>query len=381
MNRIVTILFLSACLTTIQAQNDIFVLVDVSRSIRQSELNDAKQALTEVLTGVNPSRAFIAYGNQTDLTNYKANVNNKIAISKFGSLNTTIAINPTPITIQNIGSDVNSMVNSITWTPIDQQTYFNLAKAKIAEYAKRNKINIYKLCIISDNINDDFGPNGTPNYPNQYTRELAEGYNTTSNPVKETWTKLKFNQNSNFTLSFSSVDVSRYILPTGPGITPPPPEPAIIKISSPIGTRSKEAESKSKNLTVSWTCTNCPADINYSVRISGYDGNKFNDTRNNLTSNSTTFNNLSGGKYRITVSDSNYSAASDTTFVNINAGGLGWIIPLLLLAAAGGAAYYFWNKRRQKKLNATQSDNYNSSDIYNQNSDPTTSYPSNPEYF
>ena len=379
MNRIASILFLSACLTAIQAQRDVFVLVDVSLSVRQSELNDAKQALTEVLTGDNLSKAFVAYGELQDVANFRLNVNDRIAISKFGSLKTTLSIDPNPITVQNISSDVNRLISSITWTPVDSKTYITLAKAKIAEYAKNNNINKYRLCIISDNITDDFGPNGLPNYPDQRTRELAEGYNTTTNKVSESWTRLKFNANSDFSISFSPVDISGYVTPgtgQGSGQQPPPPEPAVITVSSPKGTSAKPAELKSKNLTVSWTCSNCPATVTYSVSISGLA-----DNRNNLMTNTTTFNNLSNGNYRITVSESNYLAESDTTFVTISGGSYVWIIPLILLSVAGGVAYYFWNKNRGKKFDDIERGDNEPIDYYRQDSETPHINTSNRDYF
>jgi hypothetical protein len=341
----------------VEAQNHVFVLVDVSRSVKQQELNDAKQALTEILTGVQPSKAFIYEGKQQDLSNFKVNPNDKLSIVKFGSLSTTLAIRPDPVTVRNISADVNRAVNSISWVPVDGQTYITLAKAKIAEYAKNHGVSTYKLCIISDNINDDYGPNGSPNYPDDnYTQKLAEGYHTSTNPVKEEgYTKLKFREKDSFTLSFSpKVDITGYVLPPNPKqpVVTPVDTAAIIKITSPTGKKNKEAEIKNENVTISWTCANCPEGIRYTVNISQYDGGKFRDTRKNLTTNTTSLK-LSGGKYRITVLASNYSASSDTTYVSINTGGGGWIVFLLLLAAGCGIAYYFWNKSRQSKIESS----------------------------
>ncbi|MDR2774070.1 MAG: hypothetical protein LBC19_04890, partial [Tannerella sp.] len=352
-------LFFLLCLlrfVPVEAQNNVFVLVDVSRSVRQHELNNAKQALTEVLTGAQLSRAFISEGTQQDLANFKLNSNDKLSVVKFGSLNTTLAISPNPVTIQNINADVNQAVNAIAWTPSDGQTYITLAKAKIAEYAKNHGISTYKLYIISDNINDDYGPNGRPNYPDDnYTQKLVEGYNTSTNPVGEAgYTKLKFNAQDDFTLSFSpKVDVTGYALPPKPkppGTIPPVDTVAVIKISSPVGKKNREAEIKNDNVSVSWTCANCPEGIRYTVNVSEYDGGKFRETRKNLTANSTSLK-LSGGKYRIMVSASNYSASSDTTYISVSTGGGGgWLVFLLLLAGGGGLGYYFWNKSRQSKI-------------------------------
>ena len=205
------------------SQSNVFVLVDVSKSVSQVDLNNAKLTLSEVLIGTNLSKAFVSQGSQGDLARFNLKQGDRLSIAKFGSLNTTLAINPVQTTIQNINADVSLALGSNNWVPTDNQTYFTLAKAKIAEFAKGNNIFKYKLYIISDNVNDDFGPGGKPNYPDDYTRNLAEGYNTSSNPISEAgFTKLKFSTSSLFTLSFSpEVDVSKY---SPPGGTPPPVE-------------------------------------------------------------------------------------------------------------------------------------------------------------
>jgi len=387
MKRLVTILFLCAACFGAMAQNNVFVLVDVSKSVKQSELTDAKQALTEILTGLQPSKAFITQGKQQDLANFKVNTGDNLAIATFGSLRTTLQINPNPTAIQNVSADVNRVVNSISWSPTDMRTYITLAKAKIAEYAKGKSITNYRLYIISDNINDDYGPNGRPDYTDDYTRDLVDGYNTSTNPVKEAgYTKLKFNSKSDFTLSFSpQVDVSAYAPPTKPNApTPLPPADttAIIKISSPDGKKNKEAELKNENVSVSWTCSNCPEGIRYTVAVSEYDGGKYKETKKNLTANSVSFK-LPNGKFRITVSASNCSANSDTTYIKVSTGGFGWLLIVLLLIVAGGVGYYFWNKSRQEKVETTSSSNCGN-DIFNNGNTPpvpSTNNSSNSEYF
>jgi hypothetical protein len=383
MKKLTTILFLILCTFSVYAQTNVFVLVDVSKSVKQDELNNAKQALNEVLTGTQLSRAFISQGGQQDLANFKLVQGDKLAIVKFGSLHTTLAINPNPSTIQNVNADVNQVLNTIAWTPTDQQTYITLAKAKIAEYAKNHNITKYKLYIISDNINDDYGQGGKPNYPDDYTRNLAEGYNTSTNPVNEAgYTKLKFSANSLFTLSFSpGVDVSKYSLPGGtpPSIVNADTGNAVITLTSPPKARKgKEHEIKTETLNVNWTCKNCPQGIKYTVMVSQYDGGKFRETKKDLTANTATFK-VSDGKFRITVSASNYPASSDYTCIDVSTGSYGWLIFLLILIAAGAVGYYFWNKKRQEKIDVFSTNK--ADDIFSKGNGGTTGNSSNSDYF
>ena len=383
MKRLYTILSLIICTLSVYSQNNVFVLVDVSLSVKPNELNDAKQALNEVLTGSQLSKAFISQGSQQDLVNFKMAQGDKLAIAKFGSLLTTLAINPSPTTIQNVNADVSQVLNSASWTPTDGQTYITLAKAKIAEYAKNHNITKYKLYVISDNIQDDYGKAGKPNYPDDYTRGLAEGYNTSTNPVSESgYTKLKFDKANHFTLSFSpNVDVSKYTLPGGtpPAIVDTNTENAAITITSPPkAKKGKEHEVKSETVNINWTCNNCPQGIKYTVLVSQYDGGKFRETKK-CDVPTATFK-LPDGKFRITVSASNTTASSDYTCISVSTGGYGWLIFLLILIAAIGIGYYFWNKKRQEKIDVFASNK--ADDIFSKSSGGATSNNSpNSDYF
>jgi hypothetical protein len=383
MKRLFTILSFFIITFSVYSQNNVFVLVDVSLSVKPDELSNAKQALNEVLTGSQLTKASVSQGSQQDLVNFKMAQGDKLAIAKFGSLQTTLAINPSPTTIQNVNTDVSQVLNSASWTPTDGQTYITLAKAKIAEYAKNHNITKYKLYLISDNIQDDYGKAGKPNYPDDYTRNLAEGYNTSTNPVSESgYTKLKFDKAKDFTLSFSpNVDVSKYTLPGGtpPAIVDTPSGNAGITITSPPeAKKGKEYEVKSETVNINWTCNNCPQGIKYTVLVSQYDGGKFRETKK-CDVPTATFK-LPDGKFRITVSASNTTASSDYTCISVNTGGYGWLIFLLILIVAGAVGYKIWNDKRNKKLNefaSTKAD-----DIFSKKSGGTTTSNSpNSDYF
>lgn len=370
---------------TMYSQTDIFVLVDVSKSVKQSELSNAKQALNEILTGTDISKAFIpsGMGSHLDLVKFKILQGDKLAIVKFGSLQTTIAISPNPTVINNLNVDITQVLNSISWTPTDQQTYLILAKAKIAEYAKNNSITNYKLYIISDNINDDYGKHGMPNYPDDYTRDLAVGYNTSTNPVSEAgYTKLQFSGNPLFTLSLSpNVDVSNYSLPgaiSTPIIDTDVVNATIKLISPPKAQKNREFEIKSEEFNINWACHNCPKGIKYTVMVSQYDGGNFKEIKRDLTANTAKFK-VPSGKFRITISASNAPVTSDYTYININTGSFGWLVFLLALIVIGSIGYYYWNKKRQEKIDVFATNKSN--DIFSQDKGGTTGNSSSSEYF
>lgn len=369
---------------SLKSQNYVFVLVDISKSVTQRQLTDAKQALNEVLIGSPLSKAFVTQGKQQDLVNFKLALGDQLSIVRFGSLNTTLSISPNPIQILNVNGDVNQVLNRLIWSPTDNQTYITLAKAKIAEYAKSRNIVKYKLYIISDNVNDDYGPNGIPNYPDEYTRNLAEGYNTTNNPVNESgYTKIKFEASSLFTLSFTnSVDVSRYNVPGGSSLIVPPDTlqlaPTIKLTSFADGKKDKPKSTNSNTFTISWNC-NCPVNTKFNIQLSEVDGGSYKDKKEIVNSNSVKFSDVPSGKFRIAVTAIN--AKTGITFVETPADNFSWVIFLLIFLVAIGVGYYFWNKKRQEKIDAFSSKK--DEDIFSRssNNSSTNNSSSNSDYF
>lgn len=387
MKRLFGILYLLICTQAVYAQANVFVLVDVSKSISKTDMYNAKEALTQVLTGAQITKAFVSKGSQADLAKFKIENGDKLSLSKFGSLRTTLAINPDPLPIKDIDADVRQVINSISWTPTDDQTYITLAKAKISEYANNHNITNYKLYIISDNVSDDYGQNGRPDYPDEYTKNLAESYNTSNNQVSESgYTKIKFSPKSLFTLSFSpNVDILNIPLQKPTTVTPstivdPGDESSVISIlSPPKSKKGSEYEIKSETVNINWNCQNCPQGIKYNISVSQYDGGKYRETKKDLVSNNIILK-LPDGKFRISVSASNYpNASSDTTFVSVSTVGYGWLIFILLLIASMSFGYYYWKKIQSEKLNKHSKTKSRSGDIFT-NTDNTGS-PSETDYF
>lgn len=379
MKRLYTILSLIICTMSVDAQNNVFVLVDVSKSVTQADLNNAKQALTEIFTGYPLSVGNIK-GPASDLSKFKLNVGDKLSVSRFGSCLTTWAITPSLNGINNLNTDVTSTLNSISWSPTDNNTFILLAKAKIAEFAVRNRITNYKLIIITDNIQTDFAK-GKLNYCNNDAKDLAESYKSGNNPVIEgVYTLLKFSPSADFTIHLiQSVDVSKYN--PGGGIVPPPDTiqtpPTITLTSFTDGKKGKPKPTGSNSFTISWTC-NPPQNIKYNVMLTEV-GGKFKDlSKKNIQGNSVKYNDIPSGKFKIVVSALGVNSA--TTIIETPSSDYGWLIFILILIAGIGIGYYFWNKKRQEKIDAFATNK--GDDIFSKSSGGTTSSnSSNSDYF
>ena len=447
----------------VNAQKNIFVLVDVSQSVKSFQLDNAKNALREIFNTGNTTNGTVVGGNSSDLQFYKLQANDRVAVNAFGKLQTSANIIPIVKTLNNPANEIENVLNSIVWSPRDNLTYLTLARAKIAEFAKNHHINDYMLIEITDNVNDDYGPNGIADYQGKtYLEDLITQYNTTTNKVTDNgWTKVAFGSDRKFLLSLTSgVNISNYKPPTfqatnsGITITYPSqtkmgaeyeindalftltwacikcnpnmeysvtiqgydgntyteqidairkdsaplklpqngmyqiivqakncnlvPDTAYIrlnivkdtkiKITSPVGTSKKPNEIKSENANVSWRCADCDENTNYTVTIAGIDGNK-NKVKPIKTKNfSVSFNNLSSGKYRITVSGTN-GASSDTTYIEMGSGGgsgVFWFI--LLLIAIGAFGFFLTKKMNSPKPIPNSSNNNNNRSKGNSNS-------------
>jgi len=132
----------------VYAQNNVFVLVDVSKSVKKADLVAAKQALTDVLLGNPLSNSNVVGATVHDLQQFKIVQGDKLSVVKFGEQQTSLNISPQLLTIQTIPTDIIQVLNSFPTTPTDNNTYWKLAKAKVADYAVKNGIKNYKLYII-----------------------------------------------------------------------------------------------------------------------------------------------------------------------------------------------------------------------------------------
>ena len=392
MKKFLSILFLLFCTFCVIAQEHVFILVDISGSRGTDPIKaEAKQQVYNLLLGQYSSNGWnpvtVTDKKIADLINSVSKQtligqNSWICIVPFGNKDTyknySIAQNKNnPIDFQNLFNQ--KYPSKFT----DGYTYIQIAEAFTASLAKTYNINEYYMFIITDGLGDQDDTNSKNNYNSFEEDLLLEWNNASSSIVKNVGALTK----SKYYINFRRVtNVKGTTIPTNPGITPPTSivnssgANAVITITSPPeAKKGKEHEMKSEMVNINWTCTNCPQGIKYTVLVSQYEGGKFKETKKDLVSNTATFK-LPDGKFRITVSSSNFPASSDYTCVNVSTGGYGWLIFLLILIAAIGIGYYFWNKKRQEKIDVFASNK--GDDIFSKGSGgATSSNSSNSDYF
>jgi len=468
MKRFLFIFILFFNVFCLNAQKNIFVLVDVSLSVKQHQLDNAREALREIFITGSVTNGNVVGGNLADLQFYKLQAGDKVAINAFGNLQTSANIVPILKTVNNLANDVDNILSAIQWYPRDKWTFITLARARIAEFAKSRKINNYLLIEITDEESDT---RGEADYQgNTYLLDLVTKYNTTNNRVTDNgWTRVSFGSDKKFHLSLTSgVSISSYtppkFQPLNNGITITFPsqtkrgaeleiyneafnltwaclkcKPDLlysvhiegydgniytqhidnvntdsvrikltqngmyqiavsandcnsdtafiklnvikdtkIKITSPVGTKKKPNKIKGGNVNVSWRCPDCDENTIYTVSAAGTDGNKEKVAPVKVKNFSTSFNNLSSGKYRITVSGDK-GASSDTTYIEVSNGGGEWFFILLLLAAIGAGFYFFFRKKPPIKVPQQNSSN-NASDKNKKTSSSNSNNNSNNDF-
>ncbi|MBW6490452.1 MAG: thrombospondin type 3 repeat-containing protein [Lentimicrobium sp.] len=394
MKRVLYILLLFFVAFKINAQENVFVLVDVSKSVSQRELTYGKNLVTDILTGQYNKSTYFTTSSSTPSFNFSSGGN--FAILHFGDKSTVTNSNPTVHKVNN-SNEILSIINAEFRTnPTDNRTYLTLAKAKCADIAYQNNIKEYSIILVSDNVSDDFG-GSTTNYTTT-EQNLVNRLNTITNTFAGSL--FIYNQRDAFTVLFQKVNLIGYggstdsdgdgvpdlidncpNTPTGVKVNQfgcPDTIPEHLKIeltSFKGGTISNPSIHKENKLTISWFCKDAPKGAQYKIRFSPINNSNEKTQTFKSTGNSYTHSNLSNGKWRVNVSSDNTSfiASHATTYILINKSGSYWFLWLLLIGALGVAGYWYWKKKQDDKIKKLDSmsnnDSFSSGSTLNTNSD------------
>lgn len=394
MKKIISLIFILILSIQIKAQDNVFVLVDVSKSVTQQELTNAKQLVKQVLSGNYSSSS--TFSNNGQVPNYNFSSGSHLLIMHFGDKGTTMNSNPQVNSITN-HSQIEAMIDQYFRTnPTDNRTYLTLAKAKCADEAYQRSIKEYTIVLVSDNVSDDFG--GSITGYSIEEQKLVNRLNTITNTFAGSL--FTYNYRSAFTVLFQKINLTGYggssdsdadgvpdlidncpDTPKGLQVNQygcPDTIPSSLKIeltSFNGGTSKKPFLIKDNKFTISWFCKNAPKDVQYKIRLSPVKNSGEKTQILSSAGNSYNVQNISDGIWKITVSSGtpNFNASSASTTVEVNSNGSAWFLWLLLLFLLFGGGYWYWKKMQRdklQKLNSTSNkDNFSSGSTLNTNSD------------
>lgn len=378
----------------INAQENVFVLVDISKSVNQSELTNAKQLVSDVLTNRYSGSSYFSSNSSTPSFNFSSG--GYLSILHFGDKSTVINNMPNVHKVTN-SNEVSSIIsNEFKTRPTDNRTYLTLAKAKCADIAYQNNIKEYSIILVSDNVSDDFG-GSTTNYTTT-EQNLVNRLNTITNTFAGSL--FIYNQRNAFTVLFHKINLSGYggkadsdsdgvpnLIDNCPntlkgvkvnqfGCPDTTSEQLKIELTTfKGGTSSRPVTHKENKITISWFCKNAPPNAQYKIRASPMNISGEKTQTFAATGNSYSITNLSKGTWKITVlsASPNFNATSATTIIEINTGRSNWFLWFLLMTVLGGLGYWYWKKLQDDKIKKLDSMSSNDSlsrgSILNTNSD------------
>jgi hypothetical protein len=378
----------------INAQDNVFILVDVSKSVSQQELINAKQLVKEVLSGNYSNSSF--FSNNGQVPKYSFNNGSHLIIIHFGDKGTVMNNTPIVNSINSCSELVTLVEQHFRTNPTDNRTYLTLAKAKCADEAYKNSIKEYSIVLVSDNVSDDFGGSIT-GYSHE-EQNLVNRLNTITNTFAGSL--FTYSNRAAFTVLFQKINLNGYggsndsdgdgvpdLIDNCPG-TPKGqivnqfgcPDTILQSLKIELtsfkgGTSKKPIGIKSDKITVSWFCRNAPRNAQYKIRLSPV--NNPGEKSQNFTSTGNSYNlqNISDGIWKITVSSGNpkFNASPANTTIEVNASGSSWFLWLLLFSVLFGCGYWYWKKTQEDKLQRLNSvstkDNFSTGSTLNTNSD------------
>jgi len=357
------------------AQNDVIVLVDVSKSIKQQHFMEAREVVKNLLLGnpINNVNFTVNFDPRSSLKITKGQPlvsrGKKLIIFPFGESHRIYDM-VNPKVVNSIPSDITSYFDQQYPRRVtDNKTYLELSKAKIAQIAKSQGLDKYVLILVSDNVHDDYGgSNSRPKYSKDQ-QVLLNNFNTASNPYSDTKQgTIDFAIESLYKISILTADITSW--------NPPPPPPIVqgdsiqskvcelTLTSFPNGKKDKPKEVENNSVTLRWSAKNYPEGTRFTVSVRSTTGNNKNNISKSIAANSLKVD-LTDDTYKVSVSSP--ICASTSTYIKVNAeGGGGLLFFFLVLAVLAGIGYWVFKRKQDEKMKRLSSDSFQHENVHYQ---------------
>lgn len=356
---------IAGCLLTfhLQAQNSVFVLVDVSGSGVEPAIKlQARDIVKDILNGqYTPSKYDPIWKwspvVQAPLNTQKGTNGPILDVSQ----NPNLMIMPFGLPdrykefkigkIDRIPDGVNTFFSNHYPTVFsDAHTYREIAKAKAVGVAKSIGIDTFYLIEVTDALQDTDSQRA--NFSPEEWRLIQTNLSTNT-----TLGELCYNCNANgkhCRILFSRVILQRgqssniISTPVVPGTNTTTKEISMVK---PTGTLKKPTSIDAQNAVVIWQCLGCTDSTEFSVSVVNTKDAKIKFNRKTRAFNAK-FNLTEPGVYKVSVNGD--GIGSKITYFNVgngnsNSGGSGGFLWILVLLFAVGAVYYLWSRQRSSR--------------------------------
>jgi len=364
------LLFLS--ILSVNAQSDVFILIDVSgnpisstNKIKHSERKQAIELCKQLLTGS---------VSQNEFSNWEAKNLDDFIASSFNSGKGNILKNINSITVvpygnkstykkfkifQNNSSKANlkqsiEFANALRYT--DQLTFGELARAKAANIAIDANIKSYYLLEISGLGGDQTGSKSL----NTKQQNLIDEYKSSAetSPIGLFILKGKPLRLTVKIININTMAGNKNTSGSKGIITSNNVNRTSLKIISPIGTKSDYNDVNEKDgLNISWQCLGCDKNTEYIITAKNIKTKK--SKKNKVVGRNSTLMQLNTGTYTISIKGKGLpSCQNNKQYIEIkgkaNIGG--WFLFLFLILFCGTALYIkkndpfgWWDEDKKKK--------------------------------
>ena len=344
------------------AVRDVFILIDVSGTMNNSDINsEAQQQIYELLTGCYDKGKWIQKGWTTPpnfdcgLFNNKSSIivsGSKVCVMPFGNMDRMTERQKMEVTdIPQFESFYNGCFPKEFK---DGYTYLTLAKAYVSSVAQSWNINNAYLIIYSDGLGD---ANSTTKLREIY-QELIDAYQKKGGNsydkvgiIRKSTSKRNYDiEVFNFTTPIGEVPIDTI----GKDSVTPPPTISQIKIKNKHAKPSPMSAKVGSEIVISWLGSG-QANVSFQKDEKALIGKKLSeyvDYKKEGNSVKVIFN--ESGNYKITVSDSN---SSDSTYVETSSS-FPWIILLVIVLIVAGILLI---KKVMPQNNKKAGGNHNSS--------------------
>ena len=339
----------------LRSQNDVIVLIDVSGSIDNDLFLEGKDGIQSLLLGNSIANKFIGDADNILKTGQPLiGVGNRLLLLPFGNKNKLGYLNDSkyPMEImQKVPEDIYKEFTNYPRYPNDTRTSLHLAEVKAGFRAHKDSLSEFILITASDQ-----NPDENTDLTTSDQNEINTWDNSSHKVDNVKIAVFKNIRDQRYCIIIQKYDISSwtssYKKKSPPTIMDKAPKVELAKYKG--GSLSEPKVAESKDIALTWFCTNCPDNVTYILNVINQNDKKAKNIRNKKLSSNSYKCELVSGTYKVTIN----GISSDNTTIQpaktyIKVGGcnpIGWILFIIVLIGGGIYLINYLKKRKREIL-------------------------------